>query len=384
MKFTIPKSTFATALARCAAIVERKSSMPILCCVLFEPLEEALKISVTDLEIGYITTIDGIGWEDYAAEGLLYSIAVPAKKLLECVKAIPVDEIEITIVRSATITISGGTTSFTLGLQNAEEYPALPLIEGEQFEISASALTVTLGTVTYAQSKSSTKPHLCASLLKIAIIDDECDELDLITVATDGHRLAVAEYSFEGKAAIVPEALIKGIIISAKGTAEICKIKTPGIVLFSLSGSSLCISTDNETIFLRLIDATYPDYTRIIPELCPVKIKSPRQPLIDALERCRIITDKDSKGILITTDATGIIISSDLPSICGSASDTVTAIVPELPFTTRINVDYLLEALEHTAGATCDIEGKDENTPLVIQISGTESVMHIIMPMRLN
>lgn len=99
MKFTIPKNTFATAMARCAAIAERKASMPILCCVLLEPLEEVLKISATDLKTGYITAIDGIGWEDYAAEGLLYSIAVPAKKLLECVKAIPAEEIEITIVR---------------------------------------------------------------------------------------------------------------------------------------------------------------------------------------------------------------------------------------------------------------------------------------------
>lgn len=381
MKFTIPKKTFVAALTRCAAIAEPRATMPILCCALLEPCATILKVSATDLETGYTTAVDGLTWEEGVETSVFSKIAVPAKKLLECAKSIPWSDITIESTGEL-ITISGGTASFTLGALSADEYPALPTVEGTQFEIPAPHLVQAFSQTAYAQSANPSKWHLCGTFLKITVSELEIDEMWLIAVATDGHRLAVADAMLEGNKEI-PAELQKGIIIPTKGVDEICKIKTPGTILFSLSGASLCISTDSETIFIRLLEGEYPDYNRVIPSKNTIRIESPRQPLIDALERCRIITDKHTRGVLLATGDGEIALTSDLPSICGHASDKVTALVPDEPFAVRINVGYLLEALANIGKENIEITGTDGMAPIVLVPAGTDSPMHIIMPERM-
>lgn len=383
MNFTISKAPFAAALARCAAIAPTFSTMPILSCVLLKITEAGVHLAATDLEVGYETFVE---WTD--AERILLvngalSISVPAKKLHECAKAIPTPAIIVAIDLVAhAVTIAGGTVSFTLGCMDDIEFPAMPTItaDASQFVLDAPALVKILEAVAYAQSTDEKRYNINGCLLRVETNTE--DEQFLTACATDGHRLAVDSVPLPGDPRPIPKDLAKGVIIPTKGVAEICKIRTTGVIVLSIAGNNLAIATDSEKLYLRMIDGDYPDFTRVIPDNLDKKIEIKRQALIDALERCRILTEKKSRGVDLVADNGTVSLSSDLAAINGHAEDRITAVVPLEKLSMRINVEYLLQSLENMSGAEVEIAYRDQLSPVRINPIGTDEPLAIIMPMR--
>lgn len=381
MNVTIAKTELAAALAHCAAIAATSASMPTLANVLLSFNLVSLRLFATDLETGYETTVNYISIDEETIDRPLDIFTLPAKKLNECVKAIPVPDVIITINdTSNTVTIAGGTALFTLERLDADGFPSTPTIQGNDFDIDAPALVKIIESVTYAQCKDRNKYHLCSVFLKAEANMD--DELFLTAAATDGHRLAVDSVPLPGEPREVPKDLTKGIIIASKGIDEICKIKTPGVIVLSIAGNNLCIATDNEKLYIRLVDGQYPDYGRIIPTDLDKRIEVKRQALIDSLERVRIMTVNKSRGCNFDIGDSSITITADLVSIGGHAEDKVAAVIQADPFTMRINAEYLLATLENMPCGTVEISIKDPLSPLRINPLGTDEPIAIIMPMR--
>lgn len=381
MKLTISKRELVPALERCAAIAPVRSTMPILANALLAFQLTTLRLVASDLDISYETTVNYLGIDEDLLERALDIFTLPAKKLCECVKAIPVPDVEIAIdAEKKTVTISGGSVSFTLAQLDADGFPGLPEVQGGTFDLDAPALVKILESVAYAQSKDDQKYHLCSVHLKAETNIE--DELFLTAAATDGHRLAVDSVPLPGEPRELPADLSRGIIIASKGIAEICKIKTPGVIVLSIAGNNLCIATDNEKLYIRLVDGQYPDYARIIPADLDKRIEVKRQALIDSLERVRIMTEGKIRGVDFATGNGGLTISADLVSIGGHAEDNIGAEVPEENITLRINAEYLLATLENLSCSIVEISIKDELSPLRVNPRNTDEPLAIIMPMR--
>jgi hypothetical protein len=174
MRISIPQKTLAAALGKIQAITAGRSTMPILACVLLEPLAQIIKITATDLEVGYTTAVDNLVWLDEEPKDGYPLLALPAKKLHECVKAIPVSMVDFTInMENRRVEVSGGTVTFTLAGQDPAEYPSLPEFSGENFDLDAAALLDILSHVAYAQSKDVEKYNLAGCFLKIEANQDD-------------------------------------------------------------------------------------------------------------------------------------------------------------------------------------------------------------------
>lgn len=379
MHFTIQKTLFANALSRAAAIAVTRCSMPILACVLIKVDDTGCRIIATDLEISFETYIEHTGDAELDSLQTL-TLCLPAKLLADVVKAVPVSDVCLELEDNQ-VAISGGTASFTLAPVEPDEFPDLLEVKGEQFDLTASSLVDILGNVVYCQSKNADRHNLCGCFLKIE--PNYEDELFLTAAATDGHRMAMSSIPLPGDPRPVPADLAKGVIISTKGVAEICKTKGSTPVVLSIAGNNLCIATDAEKLYIRLIDARFPDVDRIIPKNHPHKIEIKREALIDALQRVKIITSKENPGVNFNTTAESLHLRTTRRSAGCSAEDRVTASVSAKTIRFAAQANYLLQALEHLPANFVEINCTDDGmAPLLITQLGTDDPLAVIMPMR--
>lgn len=390
MHFTIPKEGLLNALTRCNAIAPAKPSQPILSHVHLVPGEEILRIRATDLDISYETAIANLVWLGTAEAG--HPACLPAARLLEIVKAIPVTMIDIACSDHGcqTYTISGGTASFVLQGLDPEEFPArITFDQVEVLTINGQDLRRVLGHVRYCQSSDCTKPNLHGTLLKF----EENDEGDVFTfsAATDGHRLCCDTASLSdscGETELPPlefsDQLAAGIIIPTKAVEEIMSMTVDGPWVIGTSASAINISSGDETLSLRLGAGDFPDVNRVIPTGFTSTVSLKRQPFIDAIKRVRIATEKNSdyRGIDIAIDGESMQLSARNPMAGIEGTDILAVQTTGEPEPVKVSSDYLLQALGNLPGATVQIHFVNATSPLMITPEGTDFPQAIIMPMR--
>lgn len=390
MKISIPKTALVAALTRCAAVAHDKASLPILTHVLIEALPGSLRIHATDLEVGYSTVIDNIVWLGGGDE-VFSRYTLPAKKLLEIAKAIPVDMIDLTNEDDHIFTISGGTASFVLHGLDPSEYPVVTPIEGEEVVLTAAALHEAIFPVVYCQSKNADKPNLNG--IKFQLEENVEGDLFIVTAATDGHRLClntvpVAENEDEPETAKPVECnaeLAKGVTIPSKAVAEILHLGTTGLAVLTMAGGQLCVSIGDERLTLRLLEGEFPDINRVIPKNQTSRIIVKRQALLDSIARVRIATDKENmRGVNMETEDGRINLSSTLPMQGVEARDSLSAEIIDTPPALRFCSEYLQQALTNIQTAEIEMHFIDAMSPMLILPHGTDFPQSVIMPMRGN
>lgn len=383
MKFTVPQKHLASALATAAnAASSKATTMPVLGYTLFTAtMAGNLLITATDLELSYATAVGNLEWETPQLRDLTF--LMPAKKIAECVKAIPGSDVKFSFnPENLRLTISGGTVTFTLAGLDPVDFPALPVVNGQQFDLDAAALVQIIGAVAYAQSKDTDKWNLCGINLKVEANHE--DELFLTASATDGHRLALDTVPLPGDPREVPADLAKGIIISSRGVAALGKIASTGIIVLSIAGNQLLVTTPEEKLYLRLVDGSFPDVDRVIPKNLPGSVEVKRQALTDALERCRILADGKSRRTRLGFGEGGIAVSSQHVEF-GQAADQVTAAMTSAAGITEIhlNADYLLDALDVLQCGVVNLQLGADMSPMLVTPLGTDWPMAVIMPQRM-
>lgn len=377
MHFTLPKKPLVAALAIAADIAATKSSIQAVTHVLIEPLTNVARITATDLELGYLTAVENIVW--YDSPDIIPPLLLPAKKLHECVKAIPVSDIAFTVnPETLRVTVSGGTVTYTLAGLDPAEFPELPKVEGQQFDIDAAALVRIIKSVAYAQSRDDKKYNLCGIWLKI---EESEDDLFLTAAATDGHRLALDTVPLPGEPREIPKDLAKGIIVSSKGVGCLGRLTATGIICLCIAGNHLLVSTPEEKLYLRLVDGSYPEVDRVIPRHHSGTVEVKRLAFLDALERCRILSDAKSHATRIGFNEGAIALSSEILD-CGNAADQVTADINCEPFDVCLNADYLIDALSHLDSGFVQIQVRDPLSPVMVTSLGTSEPLAVVMPQR--
>lgn len=378
MTFTIAKTVFSAVLARIQGITSGRVTMPILSNVQLKTnaLRPVLHVLATDLEVGFETVVDLDDQPETAQ-----AITLPAKKLHEIVKACPAPDITVQVdFGHCRATIASGTYSATIGALPADDFPALPQVEGESFDLDAAALVQILGHVDYAESSDTTKYNLCGCFLKLESSVD--DDLFLTAVATDGHRLALDSLPLPGEPRLVPKDLSKGIIIASKGIAELRQIRKSGIIVLNIAGNHLQVATETEKLFFRLVDGEYPDFDRVIPQNLPHKAETKREPLIEAIERIKILSEGKSRKICLNFAEGGIALRSEAPALQAESADHVAADVNAEPCEIFVNADYLLDALNIMDSSLVELRFSDGLSPLLVNPHGTDEPLAVIMPQR--
>lgn len=372
MEFKIDKETFLRALQKIQGIVEKRNTMPILSNVLIEAYADRIELTATDLEVGmkssYGTTVTREG-----------RITVAAKKLYEIVKELPEEIISFSTKENDWVEIRCGKAQFSIVGLSPEEFPYFPKVNEESLiRIEGALLADMIEKTSYAICFDETKYNLNGILVKATVEDDKPI---LRMVATDGHRLSIAEKEFHG--AVGPE-MAKGVIFPKKGIFELKKISEEESTELALGfmDNSAVIKKGNTVVVMRLVDGEFPDYTRVVPVANDKIVTVARDPFLHSLRRMSILSSEKFKGIRMEINGEQMIISSSNPEL-GEASEELEATYSGPPLSIRFNAKYLLDVLAVLNESDVALVLRDELSPAIVKPAAMDGFTAVIMPMRL-
>ncbi|HEU0264517.1 MAG TPA: DNA polymerase III subunit beta [Geobacterales bacterium] len=373
MEFRIAKDTFLKGLQRVQGIVEKRTTMPILSNVLIEATESKIELTATDLEVGmnssYPATIIKPG-----------KLTVSAKKLYEIIKELPDQEIHVASRDNDWIDISCGRSHFSIVGLSPTEFPYFPRIQDDHFLVlSGATIAAMIERTMFAICHDETKYNLNGVFTRL---EGEGENQLLKFVATDGHRLAIADAPLTGNGA---EELKKGIILPRKGIMELKKLAEEGgsqEILLGFMDNSAVLKKGELVVVMRLVDGEFPDYNRVVPAGNDKTLRANRDDLIHALKRMAILSSEKYKGIKLEVKEQVVEISSSNPEL-GEAREEVEVTYNGGPITIRFNARYLIEALQVVAEEQVQLAIKDELSPALIMPASGTGFLSVIMPMRL-
>jgi len=372
MEFKIDKETFLRALQKVQGIVEKRNTMPILSNVLIEATADTIFLTATDLEVGmkssYPTSV--------VKEG---KITVSAKKIYEIIKELADEEIIFSTKENDWVEISCGKAHFNIVGLSPEEFPYFPKINEELFvKINSSLIREMIDKTSYAICHDETKYNLNGIFIKAQLEDNR---QILRMVATDGHRLSIAEKEFTGK---IDNELQKGVIFPKKGVFELKKMteEEEDDIMICFLDNNAVIKKGNTFVVMRLVDGDFPDYTRVMPVNNDKVIKINREIFFHSLRRMSILSSEKFKGIKFDIKSGKMEISASNPEL-GEAREEIDLDYAGEPLTVRFNARYLIDVLSVLEDEFVEMDLRDELSPAIMRPAASTDFRSVIMPMRL-
>ncbi len=371
MEFSIAKDTFLKALHRVQGVIENRKTMPILSNVLIEAGNNQIDVNATDLEVGMRSSYSA----RVTKEG---KITVSAKKLYEIIKELPEEDVHFSTKDNDWIELRCGKAYFTLVGLASEEFPFFPCIKDSVFlALDGTVLRKMIDMTSYAICHDETKYNLNGAFIKAV---DENGSTVLRMVATDGHRLALAEQEI---ATGVADELKNGVILPKKGIFELKKMAEDdeNQIMISFLDNNAVVKKKDSVVLMRLVDGYFPDYTRVMPVENDKTVTICREDLIHSLRRMAILSSEKFKGIMMNLKDGGMEISANNPEL-GEARESIEVSYSGPELAVRFNARYLLDALAVMSEDTVDIVFKDELSPAIVKPHKTQGFISVIMPMR--
>ncbi len=369
--FKASKAALKSALALSGDIVERRNTIPILSNLLIERASRSeLQVRMTDLDI------EGRILFEAEADANFQPFTVPAQLLREIVNKLP-DGAEITVKAADTdlrqVKVSAGRSTFTLQVLPANDFPDLTA-GGFQasFPVPAASLAKAMGAVAFAISTEETRYYLNGIYLHA--IDE-----GLMLVATDGHRLAKRFVSAN------PGAL-PGIILPRKTVGILSKLLSDKgakdvDVQVEASDQKVRFSLPGITITSKLVDGTFPDYRRVVPQSHTGSAELDGAVLKAAVDRVAVISTERGRAARFRFEDGTLTLEVNNPD-AGNAQE-IQSYDGEAKVEIGFNSKYVLEAIASLPDGPLLMEVSDAGSPAILRVDGDhrENVV-VLMPMR--
>lgn len=372
MEFSIEKDIFGKALQKIQGIVERRNTMPILSNVLIEVTDDSLFVTATDLEVGMKSRYQA----KVSKKG---KITVSAKKLYEIIRELPDEQIKFSTRDNNWVDITCGKAKFNIVGLSPDEFPSFPKIDESDFiTLESTTLAKMIEQTSYSICNDETKYNLNGILFKVS---GEVGDKVLRLVATDGHRLCVAERKIGTESFDILE---KGVIFPKKGVYELKKLCDEEVsdIKLCFVDNSAAIIKGNNVVVMRLVDGEFPDYKRVIPSGNDKEVCINKELFLHSLKRMAILSSEKFKGIKFDIDNNVMEISSSNPEF-GEAMEELEVKYSGMKITTRFNAKYIIDVLNITSTEDIILALKDEMSPAILKQSDSDEFISVIMPMRL-
>ena len=372
MKFSINRADLLRSLNHVHSVVERRNTIPILANVLINAADDALSLTTTDMDLEVVESVAAKVEEPG-------STTVPAHTLYDIVRKLP-DDANITFTLPAgetTMTVVSGSANFRLGCLPIEDFPKVNANDDLPFTFSlpAADFRTIIDRTRFAISNEETRHYLNGIYLHTA---DSNGINVLRAVATDGHRLARYEMPLPDAAKDIP-----GIIIPRKTIAEIRKLieEAADEIQISLSETKIKISFDHIILTSKLIDGTFPDYQRVIPEGNTRILEVNPAMLSRAVDRVSTVSTEKTRAVKLTLNGKQMILSANSPE-SGSATEEISVTFDSDPMEIGFNSAYLIDIARQLNGEGCRMYLNDSASPTIIQDVDDSSALYVLMPMR--
>lgn len=369
MKFTTDRETLLKPLQAIQGVVERRQTLPILSNVLMSVDDEKLAVTATDMEVELVarTALQG------AENG---EITVPARKLIDICRALPAEAKISFGVDGERVVIRSGRSRFTLSTLPASEYPSADRPADEaSVSVKQGAMKHLIELTHFAMAHQDVRYYLNGLLLELSA--------DMLrAVATDGHRLAVAETDIQADVGEETRALI----LPRKGVGELLRLLGGDDESMELViGSNAVRGSFAELQFTsKLIDGRFPDYERVIPdaEACDKQLTLEKESLRQCLARAAILSNDKYRAVRLSL-APGILrVVANNPEQ-EQAEDEMEVNYEGDGLEVGFNVTYLMDALNALPGENARLYFTDASSSCLLRPEGEERCRYVVMPMRL-
>lgn len=374
MKATIERAKLLRCLSHVQSVVERRNTIPILSNVLIEASADGLvKIMATDLDIQVVESLAANRVESAG------SITVSAHLLFDIARKLQ-DGAEVNLETADNrMVVKANRSRFQLPTLPRDDFPVI--VEGDlptSFEVPAATLAELIDRTRFAISTEETRYYLNGIFLHVA---DE-DGGVLKAAATDGHRLARFTIPRPAGAEGMPD-----VIVPRKCVAELRKLleeALDGNVLVDLSPSKIRFTLGGEggvVLTSKLIDGTFPDYSRVIPTGNDKLLKLDPKSFFAGVDRVATIATEKTRAVKMALEADKVTISVTSPDN-GNASEELAADYRSEPMEIGFNATYLKDILAQIDSDTVELHLADAGAPTLIRKDEKSPALYVLMPMR--
>lgn len=368
MNINIQKETLEKPLSQIIGVVEKRQTLPILGNVYLQLEQSKLTLIGSDLETEITTRIDNISGDDGKT-------TVSARKLYDICRSLPSEsQLSLIVEEDNKMVVKAGKSRFTLQTLSAVDYPRLEETQWKQeFSLSEKQLSSLLTQTSFSMAQQDVRYFLNGLLIEIR--NDQ-----ILSVATDGHRLAKTQINVEPLGIELVQS-----IVPRKAVLEIGKFLDAGSeekVDIKLNSSHILIQSGNFLFISKLIDGRFPDYEKVIPANLDKHVIIDRTKLIEILNRAAILSNEKFRGVSLSVDQNVLTVHSHNPDQ-EHAKDEMDVNYTGDAIEIGFNVNYLLEALKACNSKEIDLGLLDPNTSCTFHGADSDETLYLIMPMRL-
>ena len=374
MKATIERATLLRCLSHVQSVVERRNTIPILSNVLIEASADGtVKLMATDLDLQVVESMQAVSVEAPGA------ITVSAHLLFDIARKLQEGSQVGLETADNRMTVKAGRSRFQLPTLPRDDFPVI--VEGDlptSFELPAKQLAELIDRTRFAISTEETRYYLNGIFLHVS---DE-DQPVLKAAATDGHRLARYTLPRPEGAQGMPD-----VIVPRKAVGELRKLldeALDGNVEIDLSASKIRFTLGGEggvVLTSKLIDGTFPDYSRVIPTGNDKLLKVDPKSFFEGVDRVATIATEKTRAVKMGLEPDKVTLSVTSPDN-GTAAEELPAQYGSEGFEIGFNANYLKDILQQIDGDTGELHLADPGAPTLIRQDEKSPALYVLMPMR--
>jgi DNA polymerase-3 subunit beta len=371
MKITLERAALLKALAHVHRVVERRNTIPILSNVLIEAKGDGVTLKATDLDIEITERLSA----DVDQAG---ATTAPAHTLYDIVRKIP-DGAQVSLEmtgETSQMLLRSGRSRFNLQCLPQADFPDLSADElSHGFQLAAADLKRLIEKTQFAISTEETRYYLNGIYLHS--IDVEGRAM-LRAVATDGHRLARVEIPAPHGASGMP-----GVIVPRKAVSEVLKLVEDAgeEVKVELSTAKARFHFGQVVLTTKLIDGTFPDYQRVIPQGNDKRLTLEKKTFQEAVDRVSTISSERGRAVKLALGEGRLVLTVNNPE-SGSATEELEVDYDASPIEIGFNARYLLDIAQQLDSDTALFKLADSGSPTLVQDRDGAAALYVLMPMR--
>lgn len=368
MRFTVSKDDLVTPLQLVSGAVEKRQTLPVLANLLLKVENGELSVTATDLEVEMSVKIPLN--EEYQ-EG---DTTVPARKFLDVCKSLS-DEDPIKVnLDDGRLKVASGRSRFSLSTISAQEFPNIEeAVFNLNLSINSTSLKELFDKTQFAMAHQDVRYYLNGMLLELS-------GNKILSVATDGHRLALSKIELEQS---VSDDLVQAII-PRKGILEAGKLLSSANEDCSLeiSNNHIRITLAPFVFTSKLIDGRFPDYDKVLPKNAQRLLVAEKDKLKEAFSRASILCNEKFRGVRLNVEDNKLVIHANNPEQ-EEAEIELNVDYSDQALEIGFNVGYLIDSVNVVKSDKVRFNLGDSNSSVLIENADSDDSLYVVMPMRL-
>ncbi|MFN8295713.1 MAG: DNA polymerase III subunit beta [Chitinophagales bacterium] len=370
MRFVVSSAQLLKNLQKISGVISTNTVLPILEDFLFDIEKNNLTITATDLDTTMSVSMDIESKEKF-------KVAIPARILLDSLKALPEQPITIAVDESTNgIEITTDNGKYKLSGENSADFPKEPTADGvAEVKLASSVLNKGVSKTLFAVSNDELRPAMTGVFFQL-------DDNGITFVATDAHKLVKFNRSDVkgGNASfIVPKKalnLLKAVVPNNETEVSV-----------QFNKSNAFFSFENIQLICRLIDAKYPDYNAVIPKENPNLLSILKDDFYASLRRTSIFSNKTTHQVVLKMSGAELTVSAQDLDFSNEASEKLGCDYQGNAMEIGFNAKFLLEMLSALDSNEINIELSTPNRAGIIRPTEkeeSEDLLMLVMPVMLN